>query len=104
MNKGKLIAGIVWLLAAGALILLLLGGIQRLLISGTELIDNLGQYLIEEEKDEEGFLPEEKVCGPVIFDDPEEPEPTETPEPEELVVIPVEQTVEELARENEKTE
>ena len=51
MNKGKLIAGLVWLIAAGALILLLLGGIQRLLISGTELIDNLGQYLIEEETD-----------------------------------------------------
>ena len=104
MNKGKLIAGIVWLIAAGALILLLLGGIQRLLISGTELIDHLGQYLIEEEADEEELLPEEKVCGPVIFDDPEQPEPTTTPEPEALVVIPVEQTVEELARENEKTE
>lgn len=103
MNKGKLIGGIIWLIVGVLLVVWLLSGIQRLLISGTEIIDQMGEMIVAEGEEEPAETP-----GPTI--DPEmlmigdafDAQPVETMEPEELFSIPVDETAEELAKENEK--
>ena len=103
MKKAKLIAGIVWLIAAAALIAGLIGLFQRLLISGVGFIDELGGMIIEEHDGEVPPTAEPTIDPDTLFSaDDFDGRPVETPEPEELIVIPVEQTAEELAKENQQ--
>ena len=99
MNRGKLIAGLIFLIVAAMLTVGLIGLIQKLLISGTMLMNELGGMPMEES------LTDEMEADPTPFlteDDFNDPNPIETMEPEELFSIPVEETIEELARENEQ--
>lgn len=105
MKKGKMIAGIVWLAVGTLLVLLLFSLGQQLLISGVEAINDMGALLVESSEYEPA--PEETQPGDRLpagyavgnWRDELEDVPEETPEPEELVSIPVEQTIEELAQE-----
>ena len=98
MKRGKLIAGIIWLVAGALMAVGLLGLIQRLMISGTQLVNELGGMEIIDDAaaqmtpEPTAFLSEDDFDyeGPII-----------TVEPEEMFSIPVEETAEELARENE---
>ena len=99
MRKGKLIAGIIWLVVAAMLIMGLISLIQRLLISGTEFMNGLGGMLVEEQ---EAVQPSAEPTILMTEDDFNDSEPIATMEPEELFSIPVEETAEELAKENEK--
>jgi len=98
MKKGKLIAGIIWLIIGGMLVWMLIGFIQRLLIAGTELINGLGGMTVSDEI----AITEPTAEIPVITEENFDAEPVVTMEPEELFSIPVEETAEELARENEQ--
>lgn len=99
MKKGKLIARLIWLAIGCALVVGLLSVFQRLLISGVGFINGLGNAAVEDEAI--GAVSVPATVEPEFDASGFAGEPTETPEPEELVVIPVEQTAEELARENE---
>ena len=99
MKKGKLIGGLIFLIAAALLVIGLAGLIQKLLISGTRLVNELGSMAVEESQNEE------REAAPTPFmteDDFNDPDPAVTMEPEELFSIPVEETIEELALENEQ--
>ncbi len=99
MKKGKLIGGLIFLIVAALLVIGLAGLIQKLLISGTRLVNELGSMAVEESQNEG------REAEPTPFlteDDFNDPEPVVTMEPEELFSIPVEQTIEELAQENEQ--
>lgn len=99
MRKGKLIAGLILLVVAAALAIGLIGLVQKLLISGTMLMNELGGMPMEES------LTDEMTAEPTPFlteDDFNDPDPIATMEPEELFSIPVEETIEDLARENEE--
>lgn len=99
MRKGKLIAGLIFLITAAMLVIGLAGLIQKLLISGTVLMNELGGIPLEESQNEE------REAEPTPFmteDDFNDPAPAVTMEPEELFSIPVEETIEELALENEQ--
>ena len=98
MKKGKLIAGIIWLIIGGMLVWMLIGFIQRLLISGTEFINELGGMTVSDEI----AIAEPTAEIPVLTEEDFDVEPVVTMEPEELFSIPVEETAEELARENEQ--
>ncbi len=98
MKKGKLIAGIIWLIIGGMLVWMLIGFIQRLLISGTEFINELGGMVVSDEI----AITEPTAEIPVLTEEDFDAEPVVTMEPEELFSIPVEETAEELARENEQ--
>ncbi len=103
MKKGKLIAGIVWLIAGGLMAAALIALMQRLLISGVGFIDDIGNMMIVEDPENAAATAEPTIDPETLFSAEDfDGEPVETPEPEELVVIPVEQTAEELAKENEK--
>ena len=98
MKKGKLIAGLIFLLVAIILAVGLVGVIQKLLLSGAMLMNDLGSMTIEE------AATDETTAEPTPFlteDDFNDPDPIVTMEPEELFSIPVEETIEELAQENE---
>lgn len=99
MRKGKLIAGILWLIVGALLILGLASVLQRLLIAGTTLMNELGGMAVYDDADAE-MTPE--ATDFLTEDDFDDPEPVVTMEPEELFSIPVEETAEELARENEE--
>jgi len=97
--RKRLIAGLVWMIAGILLIALLIGLIQQLLISGTRLMNELGSMTVSDDM-ENAQTPE-----PTFFlteDDFDYDGPIITIEPEELFSIPVEETIEELARENEQ--
>ena len=98
MNRGRLIAGVIWLVLAAAMIAGLISLLQRLMISGAAFIDELGGWLVEEEMAMDGIYTAEyeemSLSTEVVT-----ARPTETPEPEELIRIPIEQTPEELAEE-----
>lgn len=98
MKKGKLIAGILWLVIGALLAWGLAGLIQQMLISGTELLDALGGMAVSDEI----VMTEPTAEIPVLTEDDFNAEPVATMEPEELVTIPVEETAEELAKENEQ--
>lgn len=103
MKKGRLIAGVIWLALAAAVIAGLIGLMQRLLISGATFFDELGGILISQE-DRPTADPQPTVDLNELFSaDSFDGEPMPTPEPEELVQIPIEETPEELARENEES-
>lgn len=100
MKHGRLIAGLIWLALAVGLIAGLVGLIQRLMISGATFFDELGGLMVS---DDEALMV--KVQPTVDLNelfsiDSFDGEPVETPEPEEMVQIPIEQTPEELAEEN----
>ena len=102
MKKGKLIAGIIWLALGALLVILLLNFIQRLLISGLGFIDELGNTIVAEDTENVSPTAQPTVDPSALFSaDDFDGEPMETAEPEELFIIPVEETAEELARENE---
>jgi len=100
MKKGKMIAGIVWIAAGALLVMFLITLFQKLLISGVGFIDELGGMIVE---DDAAYPTDAPTVDPETLFSAEnfDGEPVETPEPEELIVIPVEQTAEELAKENE---
>lgn len=100
MKKGKLIAGVLWLIVGALLVWVLIGFVQRLLIAGTELINGLGGMMVSDEI----VMSEPTAEIPVLTEDDFNAEPVATMEPEELFTIPVEETAEELARENEQNE
>ncbi len=96
MKKGKLIAGIVWLIIGTLLVIGLIGLIQQLLISGTRFLDSLGGMTVSDEI----AIIEPTAEIPVLTEEDFDAEPVVTMEPEELFSIPVEETAEELAKEN----
>lgn len=99
MRKGKLIVCLIFLIVAAMLVIGLAGLIQKLLISGTVLMNELGGMALEEAQNGKW------KAEPTPFlteDDFNDPDPIVTMEPEELFSIPVEETIEELALENEQ--
>lgn len=101
MKQLRLAMWLIWLalsaLAAAALIAM----IYRLLISGATFFDELGGTPVSGEEKElaeaQPTVDLNELFGIDCFD----AEAVETPEPEELVTIPVEKTPEELMLENE---
>ena len=103
MIRRRLIAWLIWLVFAVGIIAALIGLIQKIMISGAAFFDELGGVMLSEE---EKMVPETQPTVEIdeLFSiDSFDGEPVETPEPEELVQIPVEQTPEELAEENRRS-
>ena len=104
MNQKKLIAGIVFAVICAVLVIFLTGLLQSLLVAGTEFIDGLGALVMDdteytdESYETEWIDPSERL-GTAIGTEEIEQSPEPTPEPEELVEIPIEETPEELAQE-----
>ena len=99
MKKGKLIAGLIFLIVAAMMAVGMAGLIQKLLISGTMMMNELGGMAMDESQTDE------REAEPTPFlteDDFNDPNPIVTMEPEELFSIPVEETIEELAQENDE--
>lgn len=104
MNRKKLIAGIVFAAICIVLIVFLAGLLQSLLVAGTEFIDGLGALVMDDseytdESDQTEWIDPSERLGVAIGTEEVEPIPDPTPEPEELVEIPIEETPEELAQE-----
>ena len=100
----KLIAGIVFAALCLLMVLFLAGLVQSLLISGTEFIDGLGALVMDDteytdELYETQWIDPNERLGVAIGTEEIEQIPEPTPEPEELVEIPIEETPEELAQE-----
>jgi len=98
MKRGKLIAGILWLILGALIVMGLLRLIQQMMISGTKLMNELGGMEIIEDAAVQ-TTPEPTAY--LTEDDFDYEGPIVTIEPEELFSIPVEETAEELAKENE---
>ena len=98
MKRGKLIAGILWLILGALIVMGLLCLIQQMMISGTKLMNELGGMEIIEDAAAQ-TTPEPTAY--LTEDDFDYEGPIVTIEPEELFSIPVEETAEELAKENE---
>ncbi len=100
MKRGKMIAGLIWLAVGALLVLFLASLMQKLIISGVDAINDMGALLVES-GEYESVSETEHPVGYAVGDwrDDLMEEPAVTPEPEELITIPVEQTIEELAEE-----
>ena len=103
MVRGKLIAGLIWLVIAVMMIAALIGLIQKLMISGATFFDELGGMMMSEDEALVMEIQPTANLDEIFSIDSFDGEPVETPVPEELVQIPIEETPEELAKENKQS-
>ena len=67
MKKGKLIAGVVWLIAGGLIAAALIALMQRLLISGVGFIDDIGNMMIVENPENAAATAEPTIDPETLF-------------------------------------